>query len=871
MGKKVLKKDKIQEEKLVPKEEVVSKKEIASIKEIIPKEKTVLKEEVSVIKSVEKNVTNKKKKVLVERYDPDIKIGLTKEDVEKRVTQGLNNITSTGSNKTIIGIIIGNTFNFFNIVTFGIAAWLVSANARLLELNFLIVVIINLIIGIIQEIKAKKTIDSLSLLSAPVADVIRNGRKSEIEIDNIVIDDIIYLVGGKQISADAIMKEGVIEVNESLLTGESDVVVKHKGDKLFSGSFVVSGSGHAQVSAVGKDNYVQKLASQAKKYKKPKSELLSSLKIIMRFMGVIIFPIGITLFLMMSKNDEITYQEVVLKTSGAIIGMIPLGLFLLSTSALAIGVIRLAKRKTLVQELYCIEMLARIDVLCLDKTGTITDGTMTVQAVHEFDHKVQLGMPLKSVMSAILNAQKEKNLTSKSLEKRFGTARKIKCVAEIPFSSARKYSAVSFEKQGTFVLGAPEIVIKKTATNDSFFEEANRQAEKGYRTIVVAHSKEKIENDKLVGNLTPLALIMIEDNVRPDAIETIDYFKNSGVDVKVISGDNAATVSKIAQRAGINNAQTYISLDGLTDSEVANAASKYTVFGRVSPEQKKILVKSLKKKKHTVAMTGDGVNDILALKEADTSIALASGSEAARNVAHLVLLDSNFSSMPVVVTEGRRVINNIQKLSGLFLAKTLFTLFLAIVAITQEGIYPISPNQLSAINYLVVGIPTFFLAMEANNNLVKGKFIINVLKGALPGALVILFNSLVILWLSNALGMNPKIQSTLIVLLATFTMFALLLKVSLPFNKMRLVLFFCMVGALVIILWLRPDLISINAFPGVKSDDIPLNIPQILLLISLTQAIWPLLYIFNNIYKWTKNVVASGIKFISRTQHDKKA
>ncbi|VEU80184.1 HAD-IC family P-type ATPase [Haploplasma axanthum] len=809
------------------------------------------------------NKIRKRDDIVVERYNPEIDKGLTQEEVEARMMAGAVNDTNTGSSKTVLGIILSNTLTFFNVITFGIAVWLILAKAPIGELNFIIVVIANLVIGIFQEIKAKKTIDSLSLLSAPTAIVVRDANQVEISINTIVIDDIFKLSGGKQISADAVLRSGTIEVDESLLTGEADIIIKKEGDPLFSGSFVVSGTGYAQVVAVGKDIYVQKLTSQAKKYKKPKSELFNSLKMIMRIIGVIIIPIGIAIYLLMSKYSTSSYQEIVLKTSGAVIGMIPAGLFLLTSSALAVGVIRLAQNNTLVQELYCIEMLARIDVLCLDKTGTITDGTMSVHSVIEY--KNSTGLPFKNIISAILNAQEERNLTSKALEERFGTGKRIRSIAEIPFSSARKFSAVTFDKIGTFVMGAPEFVIKKNATTASFFDEVEKQSKEGYRVIVVGHSKDTIEDAKVVGTVSPVGLIMIEDSIRPDAVETIEYFKKSGVAVRVISGDNPITVSRIAQRAGILDANKYISLDGLSDNDVIAAANEYIVFGRVSPNQKKVLVQALKAKGHTVAMTGDGVNDILALREADTSIALASGSEAARNVAHLVLLDSNFSSMPKVVTEGRRVINNIQKLSGLFLAKTLFTLLLAIVAIISKGEYPITPNQLTPINYLVIGIPTFFLAMEANNNRVEGKFLPNVIKGALPGALIILINSLIIFGLSGTLGMTSAVKSTLIVLSATVTMFVLLLKISLPFNRMRIFLLLTMFTGFAILVFARPDFFNLLPFskldilPGID----PLSVPQILLLIVLIQSTWPMLYILTNIVKWSKIVLKKTVKLIT--------
>lgn len=813
---------------------------------------------------VNKKVKNRDQ-IVVKRYNPDVDKGLSLDEVESRIMAGAVNNSNVGSSKTIISILFTNIFTFFNLLTIGIAVWLVTASAPVRQFEFLVVVILNLIIGIIQEVKAKKTIDNLSLLSAPTAIVVRDGIEVEISINTIVIDEIFRLNGGKQITADAVVRSGTLEVDESLLTGESDIIIKKEGDPLYSGSYVVSGNAYAQVVAVGSDIYVQKLTNQAKKYKRPKSELFSSLNIIIRSVAVIIIPMGIALFMLMQRNASLglSYNEIVLKTTGAMIGMIPSGLFLLTSSALAVGVIRLAENNTLVQELYCIEMLARVDILALDKTGTITDGTMNVHSIIEF--KNESGLTLKNAISAILNAQEERNLTSQALEERFGTARRIRSLAEIPFSSARKFSAVTFDKFGTFVLGAPEFVIKENNTNRQFFEEVDRQYKEGYRVLVVGHSKDSIEDNAVVGKVSPVGLIMIEDTIRPDAVETIAYFKESGVKIRVISGDNPITVSRIAQRAGIADFNKYISLDGLTDNEVIAAANEYVIFGRVSPNQKKLLVEALKDNGHTVAMTGDGVNDILALREADTSIALASGSEAARNVAHLVLLDSNFSSMPKVVREGRRVINNIQMLSGLFLAKTLFSVLLAIVAIIGKGAYPIEPSQLTPINILVIGIPTFFLAMESNNTRVEGNFLLNVIKGALPGALVILINSLIVFGLSSTLGMTTEVKTTLIVLSATVTMFILLLKISTPFNWFRATIFFTMLFIFFIIVFLRPDFAQLVPFMrlNILPDTDPLTPPQILLLIVLIQSTIPLLYILTNIVSWIKTAINKIVKVLT--------
>ncbi|MDY0074733.1 MAG: HAD-IC family P-type ATPase [Acholeplasmataceae bacterium] len=802
--------------------------------------------------------------IVVERYNPEIEKGLSTEEVELRQMAGLANVGDMGSSKSIPTIITSNIFTFFNFLNFGIAAWLISVKAAISQLFFMGVITANITIGIIQEIRAKKTIDKLSLLTAPTALVMRDGTELEIGISDVVIDDILFLSSGKQIPADAVVRQGVVEVNESLLTGESDPIIKKKGDTLYSGSFIVSGTCYAQTTAVGHNIYIQKLTNQAKKYKKPQSDLLGSLKAIIRIVGALIIPIAATLFYLMSTYSDLPYNEIVQKTAGAMIGMIPSGLFLLTSMALAVGVIRLAQNNTLVQELYCIEMLARVDTLCLDKTGTITDGTMTVKSIIEY--KNDTGLALKNIVSAMINAQNDSNLTSDALAERFGTAKRIRHKALIAFSSQRKYSAVQFDRYGTFVLGAPEFVIKDNY--HQIAKEVDKQSQEGYRVLAVAYSDGDIIDNQVQGKVTPLALIMIEDTIRPDAIDTIEYFKSHNVDVKVISGDNPVTVSRISQRSGIANADKYISLEGMQDKEVVRSASRFTVFGRVSPHQKKLLIESLKNNGRTVAMTGDGVNDILALKEADTSIAMASGSEAARNVSHLVLLDSNFSSMPKVVSEGRRVINNVQRVSTLFLTKTIFSFLLAVVAIIRQGVYPIQPNQLILIDYLVIGIPSFFLALEPNNKQVKGKFLWNILKAALPGALVVMINSLIIFAFQPSLGMSDKITETLVVISATVVSLTVLYRVSTPFNKMRRILFMLMVAAFIFGIFFMPNFFQFIPIVPSKFYDstIVLGAPHILLLLVLAQATFPMMYVLSNLYSWIKQFVRTIINKIADIQ-----
>ena len=815
-------------------------------------------------------IKDKKQTKKVIRYNTNTLKGLPNEIVEHRKSEGLINDNPMGSTKTVPAIIFSNTFTFFNLLNFAIAAWLIATfgiNAWK-YVFFIVIVTANLVISIVQEIRSKKIIDKLSILSSPHATVLRDNEVFDIDVNEVVLDDILCLSNGNQIASDSILVEGGIEVNESLLTGESDAISKKPGDVLYSGSFVVSGNCKARVERIGKDNYIEKLAGQAKKYGKPKSDLLKTLKNIIRTIGVIILPLGAMVFFSQWSGGNFggsyTYPEAVRTTAGAVIGMIPSGLFLLTSVALAVGVIRLAQNNTLVQELYCIEMLARVDVLCLDKTGTITDGSMAVKSVIEYPN--DSGVTVKNAYSAMQNALNDNNVTSRALEEKFGRAKRIKHTAIIPFSSARKYSAVEFERYGTFVLGAPEFVLTKNY--GMVATDVNKAANGGYRVICLAHTTGSIVEDRIEGNIVPIALILIEDTIRPDAIETINYFKQSGVEVKVISGDNPLTVSKISERAGIENADQYISLDGLTDKEVIRAADKYTVFGRVSPAQKKLLVMTLKQLGKTVAMTGDGVNDILALKEADCSIALASGSEAARNVSHLVLLDSNFGSMPKVVAEGRRVINNVQRVASLFLTKTIFSFLLAIYCIVIKK-YPISTNQLFLIDTFVTGIPSFFLALESNNNKVHGKFFINVLKNALPGALVIALTTALVFLLSDNVGLTDIEVTTIIVLNATFTCFTVLFKVCRPFNVIRRALFFVMASCATLLAVVVPNMFEIAQVLPVKFTHLPsdwpiMSVNGILLLLCLMQATYPSIKFFENIKFWIKNLVSYFVNILRR-------
>ena len=760
-----------------------------------------------------KNVINQAD---IERYQVSYQTGLNSEQVARRNEQGLINEVSNGSSKTILTIITKNIFTFFNMMFLVIFIILLSANVPISNFSFVLIVSINTFIGIFQEIRSKNAIDKLSLQSAPNATVIRNGMKQEVKINEIVIDDVIYLTPGNAIPTDAILVDGEVEVNESQLTGESIPIRKLVGDTLYSGSFIVSGNCYAQVERVGKENSIEKISQMAKVYNKPKSEIMRSLGYLLRLVSIIFVPAGIIIY---SKAEGAnwdptffgkvgdffksffvhsdTYQQSVLSMSGALLGMIPSGLILLTTVALAVGVRRLAKSKTLVQEIYCIEMLAHVDVLCLDKTGTITDGTMTVTRYIEAK---RTEYNISDIMSSLNTALQESNQTAKALENYFGFGKKYKPVEILPFSSDNKYSAVTFDKIGTFILGAPEFVLK--GGYEKIADDVNDYANQGLRVLALAHSTFPLKDGKVQRVPKLVALILIEDQIRKEAYDTIKFFRENNVQVKVISGDNPVTVSEVARRVGIENAEDYISLEGLTDEEVAQVANNYTVFGRVKPNQKKIIVKALKAKKHTVAMTGDGVNDILALKEADCSIAMASGCDAVRNVAQVVLLDSNFASMPKVVAEGRRVINNIQQTACLFLVKTLFTIILSLFVITgfidkfspDKTLYPLIPAQLIPIELFAIGIPSFILALQPNKKLVQGKFLWNVIRKSLPGAITIGIQVLLTYMCAEKLGLTTSQITTIIPLTATVTCLLILYMSCLPFNKLKIVMYVVLVG-----------------------------------------------------------------------------
>lgn len=711
--------------------------------------------------------------------------GLTTAQITERVDRGLTNEQPNIITKSYLRIFTSNVFTLFNALNFFLAT-LILIYGSFKNMLFIWISIFNIVVGIVQEVRSKRTLEKMSLLSMPNITVIRDGKKQEINLSNVVIDDIVEVGQGAQIPADSVVVEGECEVNESLLTGEQDDVHKRKGDNLLSGSFVQAGSCRARVCAVGDECFAAQIMKEAKKYKKSKSELMRSINWIIRIVTVLIFPLGILMFF---TNQAVSpdISSSVTSMVAAVIGMIPEGLVVLTSMALAVGVVRLAKKRTLVQELYCIETLARVDVLCLDKTGTITEGSMQVEQTHIYSTKFGL---VDDIMANMVNALGSTGSTFEAFAEHFKTNEKMNVVKTIPFSSARKWSGVDFGKAGNFIVGAPEFVLK--SKYNLVESDAIKFQSQGFRVLVLVRTTEKLTECMDENQMQPIALIVLSDKIRVNAKTTFDFFAKQGVELKVISGDNPLTVSKVAERAGLNGYDKFIdaSADLDTEEKIYDACDKYTIFGRVNPTQKKLLVKALQSKGHTVGMTGDGVNDVMALKEADCSIAMASGSDATRNVAQLVLLDSDFSALPSVVAEGRRVINNIERATSLFLVKTTFSIVLTLIMIIFQMKYPFEPIQLSLVSSVLVGVPAFFLALESNDNRVTGNFLNKVFKKAVPAGLTIALLSFVCSFIYKDIGIDVSTQvSTMCFYIYSLVSLFVLIQVCMPFTKERLFLF----------------------------------------------------------------------------------
>lgn len=732
-----------------------------------------------------KNETNEEiRRRPTTRYQADIENGLNREQVQEYVRNGWTNRPVEPPSKTVPEIIKSNLFTYFNLV-FAVLAVLLIIVGSFRSLTFLPVILANLFIGIIQEIRAKNTLDKLSVLNAPKALVVREGKQKIIPAEKLVLDDIVIFKAGNQICADAIVLEGDVSVNESLLTGEADEITKKPGDVLMSGSFVVSGQCHARLDKVGEDSYISRLTLEAKAMKEEEqSEMIRVLDKLVGVVGIMIIPIGLLLFCQSFFFSDGTFRDSIVSMVAAVIGMIPEGLYLLASVALVVSVMRLATKKVLVHDMKCIETLARVNVLCVDKTGTITENTMQVDGVVPMgDSDLVTVSELKSLLTDFTGAMSDDNITMEAMKKYFGGPVVREAVSVTSFSSAYKYSSATFT-DASYVLGAPEFVLREDY--EQYKEEIEDYSSEGYRVLVFGIYDGTPDGKELTEKVTPLGLVFLSNPIRREAPETFRYFANQGVDIKVISGDNPVTVSQVALQAGIANAENYIDASTLqTEQEIKDAVLRYTVFGRVTPNQKRQFVQALKDAGRTVAMTGDGVNDVLALKDADCSVAMASGSDAAAQASQLVLLESNFACMPSVVMEGRRVVNNIERSASLFLVKNIFSFLLAIFSVCFMINYPLEPSQVSLISSFTIGVPAFFLALQPNKNMIKGHFLTNVLIKALPAGItdVVVVGALVVF--GQVFGVNSKDISTACTMLLAIVGFMILYNISKPMNTLR--------------------------------------------------------------------------------------
>ena len=769
--------------------------------------------------------------------------GLTNEQVQQRIEEGKINVNENPNTRSYKQIVRENVLTFFNFLNLALMIMVLLVGSYKNSM-FMGIIVINTVIGIVQEVRAKKTLDKLAILTESKAVVLREGKKWSISTEKLVMDDILYLKTGDQIPADSKVLEGSIEVNESLLTGESDNLQKNEGDELFSGSFVTSGEAWCQIIHVGKDNYAAQITSEAKEFKRHNSELRNSLNAILKTISVIIVPMGLLLFYKQYYIAGNGIRDAVVNMVAAVLGMIPEGLVLLTSVALTLGTLALTRKNTLVQELYCIETLARVDTLCLDKTGTITAGTMCVEQVEPYVEgmSIQKSLPeneqpqipqsdadqpasaqscgentdasqpettllatsqpelaqpemtigeIERVMANMMSVLKDKNATADALHKRFSRRTDMPVDHCIPFSSDRKYSGVAFKDEGTYLMGAAQFLFPDG--NEDLIHQCAQYGKEGLRVLVLAHSPNKNQENELPEGLRPVALFMITDIIREDAPETLEFFKNQGVNLKVISGDDPVTVSAIAKKAGLENADQYIDATTITTpEEMEHAVADCSVFGRVTPQQKKEMVLALQKQGHTVAMTGDGVNDVLALKEADCSVVMAEGSDAAKNIANVVLMDSNFSAMPDIVNQGRRVINNIRTAASMFLIKTIFSALLCLITIFWGESYPFEPIQMSLISACAVGIPTFLLAQENNFNKIESGFLRYVFMNAFPAAVTITGCVFTIMLVCQNVYHSNEMLSTACFLVTGWNYMAALKTVYAPLSKYRKIIIYGM-------------------------------------------------------------------------------
>ena len=711
--------------------------------------------------------------------------GLSTEEVKKLTEQVKINISNNNNLKSNWQIIKDNVFTLFNLYNLIIAIALMLVKAYTNTFFFLIITI-NVLIGIIQEIHGKNLVKKLSILTASKTTVIRNGKEEEIEVEKVVLGDTIILKQGDQIPSDSYVIEGEIEVNESLLTGESDLVEKKVEDKLLSGSYVVSGKCYAIVEKVGEDNFANQIVSATKKHKDNNSELINSMKRVTKFTSFVIIPVGIILFIQAYFIRETVLNESVIATAAALLGMLPKGLVLLITIALESGVIKLAKKEVLVQELYSIESLAHIDTICLDKTGTITQGKMKVSEVKIYEDNI-MPKPFNDMMIAFVNGMDDTNATFKAMKNHFKGDINYQKIDSVPFASERKWSSISFKDEGSIVVGAPERLFEKS--NKQMPERIVELQKGGKRVLSIAYSKEIIKEDELP-ELNVIASVILEDPLRRNAKEMLGYFKEQGVDVKIISGDNPLTVSTIAKRAGLEDYNSYIDLSTIsTDAEIVNLVDRYSIFARVLPHQKSIIVKALQAKNHKVAMTGDGVNDVIALRESDCSITLPDASDAAKQVSQIVLLNSDFSVLKDILMEGRRVVNNITNVARIFFIKTIYSVLLSLFCILTNTAFPFIPIQITLIDLVIEGYTSFFITFEKNKKPITGAFLPTALTNAAPFAIVIMFNIIVLTIIGNVTGIESGVLTTMMYILIGFVSILAVQEVCMPFTKIHTFLF----------------------------------------------------------------------------------
>lgn len=760
---------------------------------------------------VEKDQTSVKN---ITRYAPDYREGLTDEQVAERVHAQATNETIDPSFKTNKQIVLQNIFTYFNLI-FIVLAVLLCLVSSYKNLTFLPVILANTGIAIYQEIRSKKILDNLSVLNAAKVTVVRNGVANKIDMEELVLDDVILLETGQQIPADGYVLDGKLQVNEALLTGEADEIVKEVDDYLMSGSFVVSGKAYVRLDKVGYDSYISQLTAKAKKMGGgEQSEMIASLNKLIKWIGIIIIPIGITLFSQSYFFNGNTIKESVVAMEAALIGMIPEGLYLLTTIALAMSAARLAKQRVLLHDMKSIETLARVNVLCVDKTGTITENQMSVQklVIAKNEQAEQQATRIQELISDYAKAMANDNATMQAIKTYFNKPTDQEPLSILPFSSVQKFSSVTFA-DGVYVLGAPEMVLRERF--ETVKNEFSQYADQGYRVLVFGSYQGILSEALLEAEVIPLAYLLIANPIRKEAPETFAYFKEQGVAIKVISGDNPQTVSTVALQAGIANADQYIDASQLAEEDYLSAVEKYTVFGRVKPEQKMQFVQLLKQK-NTVAMTGDGVNDILAMKEADCSIAMASGNEATIQAAQVALLDSDFSRMPEIVAEGRRVVNNIERSASLFLVKNIFSFLLSVFSVLFALTYPLEPSQITLISLFTIGLPSFLLALEENKNRIEGKFIVNVLEKAIPGGLTDMTVVGTLVVGGVILHLNKTDVSTASTMLLTAVGFLVLYKICHPLNQFRgRIILFCAAGILFSVVFLH-KLFSISAISPVS-------------------------------------------------------